>query len=220
MAWFTEDAISFLAELALNNDREWFTRNKKRYETSLKAPMVEFAAEMIERMRELDPEIAMLPHQAVFRIHRDTRFSKDKSPYKTNAGMAISPGGRTQPGSPGVYFHLDPNCMAVASGCYFLEPAQLAAIRTHMAARLVEFERLLSDPAFKRFFGTVAGEKNKVLPIELREAAALQPLLFNKQFYYWAEHKPEECLRDDLPDFVMEHVAAAQPLNRFLTSAL
>ncbi|MBI5706974.1 MAG: DUF2461 domain-containing protein [Armatimonadetes bacterium] len=220
MAWFTADAIDFLGELALNNNRDWFTKNKKRYEQSLKNPMLAFASEMIERMRAVDPEISMLPSQAVFRIHRDTRFSKDKAPYKTNAGMAISRGGKTEPGSPGVYVHLDPGCMAIASGCYFLEPPQILAVRKHIASNMVEFERLLADPTFKKHFGKVVGEKNKILPPEFREAAARQPLLYNKQFYYWAELAPETVLRDDLPEFVMEHVRAAGPMNAFLKAAL
>lgn len=220
MAWFTADAIDFLGELALNNNRDWFTKNKKRYELSLKNPMLAFAAEMIERMREVDPEISMLPSQAVFRIHRDTRFSKDKAPYKTNAGMAISRGGKTEPGSPGVYVHLDPGCMAIASGCYFLEPPQILAVRKHIVANMAEFECLLSDPEFVSKFGQVVGEKNKILPPEFREAAAKQPLLFNKQFYYWAELAPETVLRDDLPELVMAHVHAAGPMNAFLMAAL
>lgn len=220
MAWFTTDALCFLADLSKHNDREWFAKNKNRYEASVKVPMLEFAAEMIERMREVDPEIAMLPHQAVFRIHRDTRFSKDKSPFKTNAGMAISRGGKTQPGSPGVYFHLDAERMGIASGCYFLEPPQIAKVRAHIASHLREFEKLLSDAEFVTRFGAVVGEKNKILPPELRAAAAKQPLLYNKQFYYWAEHKPEEALRADLPDFVMAHVHAAGPMNAFLRSAI
>lgn len=220
MAWFTADAIAFLAELELNNDREWFAKNKKRYEASLKNPMLEFAAEMIERMREVDPEITMLPKNAVFRIHRDTRFSKDKSPYKTNAGMAITRGEKTDPGVPGLYFHLDARCMAVASGCYFLEPPQIKAVRGHIASNLEAFDSLLNDAKFKKAFGTVVGEKNKILPPEFREAAARQPLLFNKQYYYWAEHKPEEALREDLPEFVMQHIRSCQKMNRFLTESL
>ncbi|HSI72459.1 MAG TPA: DUF2461 domain-containing protein, partial [Fimbriimonas sp.] len=107
MAWFTSDAIDFFAELEKNNNKEWFEANRKRYETSVKKPMLEFAAEMIERMRSVEPEITMLPRNAVFRLHRDTRFSKDKTPYKTNAGLVITRGEKHNPGAPGLYFHFD-----------------------------------------------------------------------------------------------------------------
>lgn len=175
---------------------------------------------MIERMREIDPEITMLPKNAVFRIHRDTRFSKDKSPYKTNAGLVVTRGEKHNPGVPGLYFHFDSGQMAIASGLYFVEPAQLRLIREHIAANLGEFEALLSDKAWKEHFGEMAGEKNKKLPPELQAAAELQPLLFNKQFFYWAQHATSEITREDLPDFVMKHIRAAQPMNEFLTRPL
>jgi uncharacterized protein (TIGR02453 family) len=103
MPWFTADAVAFFKELEENNNKEWFEKNKKRYEASVKKPMLEFAAEMIERMRAIDPEITMLPKNSVFRIHRDTRFSKDKSPYKTNAGLVVTRGEKHNPGIPGLY---------------------------------------------------------------------------------------------------------------------
>jgi uncharacterized protein (TIGR02453 family) len=220
MAWFTKDVQDFFAELELNNDREWFAANKKRYEASVKEPMLAFAAEMITRMQEVDPGIAILPKDAVFRIYRDVRFSKEKAPYKTNASMMVSRGGRGDHATPGLYFHLDAEKMAIATGLYMLEPARIHAVRSHIAANLEEFASLLADPEFKNRFGTIAGEKNKILPPEFRQAAAQQPLIFNKQFFYWAEHASREALRDDLPDFVMAHIRAAQPMNRFLGQAL
>lgn len=220
MAWFTDDAIAFFAELELNNDREWFERNKKRYEAEVKRPMLALAEVLIDRMKAIDPEISMLPRNAVFRLHRDTRFSRNKTPYKTNAGLVITRGEKHNPGAPGLYFHFDARRMAVASGLYFLDPAQLKLVREHIAANLDEFQRLLDDPAWKDAFGEMAGMKNKILPPELKEAAKVQPLLFNKQFFYWAEHPAEEILRDDLVEFVMGPIQAAQPMNRFLTELL
>ncbi|HSI72474.1 MAG TPA: DUF2461 domain-containing protein [Fimbriimonas sp.] len=220
MAWFTSDAIDFFAELEKNNNKEWFEANRKRYESSVKRPMLEFAVEMIERMRSVEPEITMLPRNAVFRLHRDTRFSKDKTPYKTNAGLVITRGEKHNPGAPGLYFHFDSGRMAVASGLYFIEPAQLRSVREHIAAHLDEFGSLLNDPAWKQSFGEMAGEKNKILPPDLKEAAQKQPLIYNKQFFYWSEHPALEITRGDLAEFVMSHIHAAQPMNRFLTRAL
>jgi uncharacterized protein (TIGR02453 family) len=220
MAWFSKDAIDFFAELELHNNKAWFDENRKRYEAAVKQPLLRFAAEMIERMRAIDPEITLLPRNAVFRIHRDTRFSKGKPPYKTNAGMVITRGQKHDPGLPGLYFHFDAGIMAIASGLYFLEPAQLSLVREHIASNLAEFQRLLDDPVWRSAFGEMAGSKNKRLPPELHGAAATQPLLYNKQFFYWSEQPAEEITREDLPDFVMEHVYAAQPMNTFLTAPL
>jgi uncharacterized protein (TIGR02453 family) len=219
MAWLTQDALDFLAELELNNDREWFAANKKRYEASLKQPLERLAGELIERMKAFDPAIEMTPKQAVFRIHRDTRFSKDKRPYKTNAGLHVNSGGRSPSAIPGLYLHVEPRCLGLASGYYMMEPAQVAAVRRHLVANADEFARRLAEPAFVAAFKTVAGEQNKVLPPEFKDAAKAQPLIANKQFYYWAEHDPAEALRDDLPDFAMRHIEACWPMNRFLAGA-
>lgn len=220
MPWLTQDALDFLAELDLNNDRDWFHANKKRYENSLKKPMQAFAADLIERMKELDPEIDMTPSQAVFRIHRDTRFSKNKAPYKTNAGLVIAGGGKHSPGRSGVYFHVEPKRMAVASGHYFLEPDQIAAVRRHIMQNNEEFERLRMEKAFVETFGEIQGEVNKILPTEFKEAAVKQPFLFNKQFFFWAEHDPSEVTREDLPEWVMGQVRAGWPLSQFLSRQL
>lgn len=220
MPWFTEDAYDFFRELELNNDREWFEKNKKRYETNVKKPMEAFAAEMIPRMKEIDPAIDMTAKSALFRIYRDTRFSKDKRPYKTNAGMHVNSAHKGDLGRPGLYFHIDPRVMGIASGCYMIETPKLKQIRTFISQNLDEFESLLADPHFKKCFGTIAGEKNKILPPDLKAAAQHQPLLFNKQFYYWAEYEVEDAGREDLPEFVMDHMRAAKPMNDFLMRAL
>jgi len=91
--------------------------------------------------------------------------------------------GKSHTGRPGVYFHVDARSMGIASGYYNPEPAQVRSIRTHICTHLDEFANLLEDPEFKELFGTIAGEKGKVLQAEFREAAASQSILFNKQFY-------------------------------------
>lgn len=216
MPWFTQDTIDFFRELELNNDREWFEKNKKRYESSVKKPMEAFAEVMIERMKEILPDIQTTGKQAVFRIYRDTRFSKDKTPYKTNAGLHINGAGKGDHASPGLYFHIDPRCMGVASGLYSLEPPVLRKVREYIAENPDEFQKQLDDKEFQKYFGGIKGEVNKVLPAELREAAAKQPLLFNKQFYYWSEREAEEALGDDLPDYLMAHMRACRAMNAFL----
>ncbi|HRI45242.1 MAG TPA: DUF2461 domain-containing protein [Fimbriimonadaceae bacterium] len=220
MSWFTNDTMAFFRELEQNNDKVWFEANKKRYEGSVKRPMEEFAAEMIGRMQALDPAIDTTPRQAVFRIYRDTRFSKDKTPYKTNAGLAISRGGKHNPSTPGLYFHVDGKEVAVASGCYAPDTAQVLAIRKAIAANLDEFGKLIGDKGFVDKFGEVRGERNKVLPPEFKEVAKIQPLIANKQFYYWATLDSKALVADDLPDRVMGYLATAAPLNLFLMKAL
>jgi len=220
MAWFSEDLSAFLRDLSENNNKEWFEANKKRYENSVKKPLEAFAGELIPRMQLIDPSITTTPKQAVFRIYRDTRFSKDKAPYKENAAMVIAPGGRHEPGKVGLYFNTDKEQMVIASGLYFVEPAQLAKVRQHIVDTGPELRRLLADKDFVQHFGELQGEKNKVLPAEFKAAAVVEPLVANKQFFYWASYPAKELLREDLPDFVMAHMLACQPLNLFLTTPL
>jgi len=219
MAWFSPDILDFFAELELNNDRSWFEANKKRYESSVKRPMENFAGGVIERMQAIDPAINMTPKDAVFRIYRDVRFSKDKSPYKTNAGLYVSSSGRDHHGRPGIYFHVDARQMGIASGFYQPQPAHVKAIRLLIASQPDEFNRLVTDSLFQSRFGTIAGEKGKILPAELKAAAEAQPLIFNKQFYYWAEFDGMEVQRDDLLDLIIDHYHAAMPMNNFLLQA-
>ena len=220
MAWFTQDAIDFFRELEFNNHRDWFEKNKKRYENSVKKPMEAFADEMIGRMKELLPDIQMTGKQAVFRIYKDVRFSKDKTPYKTNAGLHVNSAAKGDLANPGLYFHIDPRVMGIASGAYMLEPPAVKRMRTYLAENLDAFQKQLDDKEFQKYFGGIKGEVNKILPPEFREAAQKQPLLFNKQFYYWAEHEAEEALREDLPEYLMAHMKACRKMNQFLVKGL
>lgn len=216
---FTEETLGFLSDLAANNNRDWFHANKKRYERDVKLPMLAFSAEMIERMREFDPLITMQPKDALSRINRDTRFSKDKSPYKTNVYMVITSGGKKDFGTPGLYFNLGAEQLFIASGLYMLEPDQLTAVRRHLLANPAELAEQLQNPAFVQHFGEIKGETNKILPAEFKEAAQTIPLLFNKQFFYWSEHPAPTALRPDLADWVTAHIRAAWPMNEFLKRA-
>jgi len=220
MACFNADSIAFLRELSENNTREWFDANRKRYERELKAPLAEFAAEMIGRMQELDPDISMLPKDAVSRIHRDTRFSKDKTPYKDNVYLVVSSSGKGYHATPGLYFNLGASNVYIASGLYFLEPSQVNSVRQHLIDHRTEFESLVAAPDFVRLFGEVQGAVNKVLAPEFKSQAETFPILFQKQFFYLAKYPSDEVLREDLADWVMEHMRSAWPLNRFFARAL
>lgn len=220
MPWFTQDTIDFFRELELNNNKEWFEKNKKRYEANVKKPMEAFADHMIELMREILPDIEMTGKKAVFRIYKDVRFSKDKTPYKTNAGMHVNCAGKGDMATPGLYFHIDPRVMGIASGCYQLEPPAIRKMRDYLAANPDEFEKQLADKDFVKFFDGIKGGVNKILPPDLKEAAAKQPLILNKQFYYWAEHEAEEALREDLDEYLMAHMRACRRMNEFLVKGL
>ena len=219
MAFFTKDYIDFLQELTKNNDREWFNANKKRYEKSVKEPFAAFVQTMIDRVQEKDANVVITPKDAIFRIYRDTRFSKDKTPYKTHMSAIISAGGRKHMIKPGIYIQFGAEDARIYSGAYQLDKNQLQAVREAIASDLEGFEKLLKAKAFKEKFGEIYGDEHKRLPKEFQEAAEKQPLLYKKSFYFFAKFEPEMILKDNLADMLMEYYTAGQPLGRFLAEA-
>jgi len=209
----TQKSLDFLKDLAKNNNRDWFQTNKTRYEVDLKKPFEDFVGQIIQEIRKVDERVTVEPKKAIFRIHRDTRFSKDKTPYKNNVGAIISPKGKDEPG---LYIHIEHGMLMLGGGAYFLEKEQLYKVRQQIMMHSEQFHDIINKVAFKEKFGTIQGEKNKKLPVEFQEAAVQQPLLYNKQFYAMAELDPKEVLREDAVGFVLEYYKAIKPLNDFL----
>jgi uncharacterized protein (TIGR02453 family) len=217
---FTPDFLQFYRDLAANNDRDWFHSNKTRYEHSVKQPFEHFIERLIVEMRKVDPAIDIGTKDAIFRINRDVRFSKDKTPYKLCSSAVIARGGKKDTTTPGIYLEFGPEKMAVYGGIYMPDKHQLTAIRNHIAINLERFSSLLDDPEFKAAYGTLRGDKNKLLPKELQEAAKKQPLLFNKAFYFYTHLPAEEILSHDLLEKVMTKRAAGVAISAFLFEAL
>ena len=220
MAYFNKDFISFFKELNLNNDREWFTANKKRYEKDVKQPFHHFVDDLIGRVNAMDPEIVLEPKDAIFRIYRDIRFSKDKTPYKTQTSALIARGGRKNMTDPGLYIQFGADDARIYSGLYMLEKNDLLNVRRHIAAFPEELDALQKEKEFVRVFSEIRGDKNKVLPAEFRAEVATQPLIANKNFYYFAKYEPEFILKEDLIDIIIDHYQIVKPLNLYFSEAL
>ncbi len=217
---FDKDYVKFMKDLAANNNREWFHENKKRYENSVKKPFESFVQELIDQVAKLDKSVKIEPKQAIFRIHRDVRFSKDKTPYKTNASAIIGKDGRKGMHSPGMYVELGPEDARVYGGLYMLDTKQLLKVRTYLSKNLKEFNKLLNAKKFKETFGTIRGEQHKKVPKEFAEAIAEQPLILNKSFYYFVKLKPTLIAKPELVKTVMDHYKIMQPMNEFLAKAM
>ncbi|HRW90575.1 MAG: DUF2461 domain-containing protein [Flavobacteriales bacterium] len=218
MAWFTADYQRFFKDLAAHNDRDWFHANKKRYETSVKKPFEAFVQELIDRMGKLDKQYRITPKEAIFRIHRDVRFSNDKTPYKLNSSALITAGGRKGMGLPGMYFELGPEHLRAYGGHYMPDKDTLYQVRTKIAKDPKAFRKLYEGKRFKELFGGVRGERNKVLPKEFKAAAEGEPLLFNKQFYYFSQLPAGKVTSPQLAELFMERFDAMRPMNDYLFS--
>ena len=220
MAHFTKDFLKFFQGLAKNNEREWFHANKKDYETHVKNPFKNFVQLIIDKMQAVDPTVVILPKDAIFRINRDIRFAKDKTPYKTNVSAAISAGGRKDHSKPGIYFEMGAEKFGIFSGVYQPDKNQLQNIREGIASQPKEFEKILKDKKFKKIWGEIQGEKNKRIPKEFKEEVETQPLIANKQFYVMAQFDADKILDPKLDKIIMEHYLAAKPMGDFFYEAI
>lgn len=221
MSYFEPDFLQFFIELAANNHKDWFDDNRKRYEKSVKNPFSNFVQDLILEIQKDDPSVQIPAKDAIFRINRDIRFSKDKTPYKMDRSAVISSKGRKDHSIPGFYINTGPEKLTLGGGAYYLPPANLSQVRSHIMAQPKKFEKLIQDQAFMATFGALQGEENKRLPNkEITAAAEKQPLLYRKQFYYMAYHDPELILQENLMEFVMEHYQKALGMQGFLKEAL
>ncbi|NNC93940.1 MAG: DUF2461 domain-containing protein [Chitinophagales bacterium] len=220
MKYFSKDFALFFRELEKNNDRDWFQANKKRYETNVKKPFEEFVEACIKEASKIDPEIRITPKEAIFRIHRDVRFSKDKSPYKTHLGAVISKGGRKNHEIPGYYVHASGKNLMLGGGAYFLSKEMLYKVRQEISYSKKEFSKIINAKSFQDLYGEIKGEKNKILPKEFKEEAKEMPILANKQFYFMTELKSSVLVKDDLLAIVRKYFKAGKKFNEFLSRAM
>jgi uncharacterized protein (TIGR02453 family) len=214
--------FDFLRDLAKNNNIDWFHANKKRYEADLKQPFLALLEEVVVAAVKFEPELATTPIKSMmFRINRDIRFSKDKSPYKKYVAATIGTGGTRNKVYPATYLHLGAKEAYIASGAYWFEDKEtLTRVRRFIVANDKRFKKLLADKKWQAAYGEMQGAKNKRLPPEFTAAAEKQPLLFNTQLYWWAEFSPKRALEKDFASYVAEMMKVSTPLNEFLREAI
>ncbi len=219
MKYFTKDFAAFFKDLEKNNNRDWFHENKKRYEDSVKNPFNNFVEGLIGGLYDIFPDLTIQPKDAIFRIHRDVRFSKDKTPYKIHASALISEGGKKDKTKPAFYVQANHADIRVYSGSHMMDKDQLSGVRSHIAANQKQFLKLISDKKFVDTFGEILGEKNKRLPPEFAELEKDLPLIANKSFYYFFKLKTVVLVRDDLVELLVDKYRVAIPLNNFFYEA-
>jgi len=220
MVYFTPDYLEFFKELAANNHKEWFDVNRKRYESVVRDPFKNFISELISVLSKSDPDLNIEAKDAIFRINRDIRFSKDKTPYKLNNSAIITPGGRKNKNHPGIYLEFGPEKMAFYGGIYMPSSKEVQKIREYIVENQDQMQDVLNASGFKDTFGEVHGEKNKRIPKEFIEIAEHQPLLYNKQWYYYTHLPSEKILSKDLLETILDLKEKAEPMKKFLSHAI
>jgi uncharacterized protein (TIGR02453 family) len=220
MSHFSNDFVKFFKDLSKNNSGEWFNENRKIYEKEVKKPFASFVDEMINRIRKHEPLVKIKAADAIMRINKDIRFSKDKTPYNTHVAANISPFGKKDKSYPGFYFQLSAEGIKIVGGAYVLEPPTLQKVRTYISKNQKEFATAYSSKDFTDKYGNLEGEQSKRLPPEFVDAAKKEPLITNKQFFYSADLKPALITSDKLAETLMEYYTAGKKMNEFLQKAL
>lgn len=219
---FPPTLYQFLVELSENNDKDWFETNRERYETEVRGPALAYITALQEPMRQISSEFRVEPKKmggSLMRIHRDTRFSKDKSPYKTNVGIQLRHATGCDVHAPGYYIHLSPEENFFGVGTWHPAGASLVAIRTAIQKDSREWKNAIGKKTFQDRF-ELAGESLKRAPQGVEPDHPLIEDLKRKDFIGVQEFDPGLI---SSKDFVKETVAAfktATPFMKFLCEAL
>lgn len=214
-----KNVLPFLEDLKKNNTREWFQEHKDRY-LEAKKEFEDFMTAFLPQIAEIDKELAGLEaKQCIFRIFRDVRFSKDKSPYKTNMGAAMTRGGRKS-GNATYYFHVEPGNIFVGGGIWMPPAPQLKAMRQEVYYNAEEFKEIINDPGFKKYFTQLDGEKLKRHPRDFPPDFPDIDLLKYKS-YIVGDHLDDDIIDSTkLSDELLKIYKALYPFNRFINRAL
>jgi uncharacterized protein (TIGR02453 family) len=223
---FRPEAIQFLADLAANNDRAWFQPRKAEYERLLKEPLEALCVALAERFDRRGIPLLSDPARSPFRIYRDVRFSKDKSPYKTHVsasfqwrgeGSGGDPHGTGEDrGDPGGYFHFGPGEVYVGGGMWHPPTAKLAAFRAAVDRDPKGVHRIIDEPAFVEAFGHVNGERLKRTPQGYAADHPEADLLKLKDVTFGRRLADDDVYSPNLPDELADSFEVAVPVMRFL----
>ena len=217
---FPPEALQFLRELKLNNRREWFQPRKDTYEEKVRGPMIELVAVLGEAIAEFAPEMVTEPKKAVYRLYRDVRFSSDKSPYKTHIAAVFSPRGMEKHSGAGMYFHISVDEVLVGGGIYAPGPAELLAVRGHLASHAKELDKMLRERQFRTLFKEMTGEKLKRVPKGFPQDHPAANLLVYKQFLAGTLLPPDIVTTPKLFRELLKHFRTITPFLQFLNTPL
>jgi uncharacterized protein (TIGR02453 family) len=219
---FSGKLFAFLRELRNNNDREWFAENKSRYEQDVLFAAMEFVVQMKSRLSKHSRYLLAEPKRvggSIMRIYRDTRFGKDKTPYKTNVGIHFrhSIGGDVH--APGLYVHLEPDACFIAAGVWLPPTEPLTAIRQAIIDDVREWNRVRNNKKFVSRY-KLDGESLKTAPRGMDPSHPAIEDLRRKSFAGVTPLSEKTVLQADVCDQIMSAFDDAKPLMKFLCDAL
>jgi len=220
--YITPELFTFFRELKANNNREWFEANKNRYEKQIREPLLQFIADFGLRLAEISPHYvadARRSGGSLFRINRDIRFSKDKSPYKTMAGIQFRHESGKDAHAPGFYLHLEPDGVFAGVGMWQPDAPALSKIRNAIVAHPERWQRAISDEGFRAIF-TPGGESLKNPPKGYDPNHPFIEDLKRKDFIASTSFSETEVCAPDFMDRFSEVCRRTAPYVGFLTTAM
>ena len=216
-----ETTLHFLKKLKINNNREWFDSNKSEYLAS-KEIFEEFVSELIKGINKFDKKVSLdlKPKDCTFRIYKDVRFSKDKTPYKNNMSASINPGGKKS-NIPGYYFHLEPEACFLAGGVYMPMPDDLKAIRQEIDYNPLPLINVLKSASFKKEFNGIDEEdKLKNPPKGFNKDHAHSEILKNRHFIVSQKFENKVILKKEGLSKTLNSFKAMYPFLDYLRKAI
>jgi uncharacterized protein (TIGR02453 family) len=215
---FPPEALTFLRGLTRNNRREWFQPRKHIYEAKVKAPMIDLVEALNVELRKFAPGHLNEPKKAIYRIYRDTRFSADKTPYKTHIAAIFPRRGQEKHVSAGLYCGVSLEGIEVAGGLYRPGPLELLAIRTWLADRHAEFRTAAAGP--RKLMGALQGESLRRIPKGFDAAHPASDLLRMKQWLYYTTLNADLITSPQLFGEIVKRFRVMMPVVEMLNAPL
>ncbi|MDJ0807325.1 MAG: DUF2461 domain-containing protein [Gammaproteobacteria bacterium] len=219
---FSEGSLSFLEQLARNNDKAWFHANKDGYERLIREPALALIKEMGPRLEGLSPHFRAIAKKnggSLMRVYRDIRFSKDKTPYKTNIGIQFRHALGKDVHAPGFYLHIEPGRCFLGAGIWHPDNSTLGKIRDFILDNPASWKTALDQPGFKRGF-VLEGDSLKRAPKGYPADHELLEDLRRKDFIACKTFDCREITQHSLPQFVMRNLKSTDNFMRYLCTAL
>jgi len=215
-----ENTLTFISELAINNNKPWFDTHKESYNAA-KSDFEEFVGQVLAGLGAAEPEfLEQKAKDCVFRIFRDVRFSKDKTPYKAHFGASFSKGGRKFMGA-GYYLHIEPGGRSFAGGGLWMpETPMLKAVRQEIDYNYAEFSAAIGGDQFKKYFSGIEGERVKTFPQGYTADNPAIDYLKMKSFVAMHHLEDDELKAEDFAGKVVGIFAAMRPFIDFLNRGI
>ena len=217
---FAPEGLAFLRELKSNNDREWFTPRKQIYEEQVRLPMIELVRAIHGEMLRFAPQYVGEPAKCVFRIYRDTRFSKNKIPYKTNVAASFRHARAGRHEGAGYYFSVSPEEIEVGGGIYMPAPETLLAVRQRIAESHEEFRSRFGSAKVKKLMGELYGDSAARAPKGFDPEHPAIDLLKRKQFCLFSTLDASLATTQKLCAEVVKRLEAITPFIEYLNAPL